>query len=218
MTRFSSALLASSVLSLLSFLSLLSSASAQTCDPNGNCFYNDCSCSCYCDRFNNAYCGGCGTSGGTIAGIVIAVIFAIAIILCLLSLCYRRRYYQNNYAGRTYGSGAGVPATVTTAVPMQAMAVGGYGSQQPMQAIPVQYAQYPASPGQPAYNPYGAATYAQTPVGGGQPINTGGQQYPGSASQPPAYTAYPSAPSGEGQPAPIEYPSKQREYDGERAI
>ena len=93
----------------------------------------------------------------------------IGLLLCLMSLCYRRRYY--NTAGRTTYSTGGPTAVITnTSVPMQAVPVGGYGGSQPMQAIPVQYAQYP-SPSQPAaYNPYGS-TYAQTPVGGGQPIN-----------------------------------------------
>ena len=93
-----------------------------------------CDCgSCYCDNNNYPYCsGGCGTSGGAIAGIVIACIIAVGIALCLLSLCYRRRYY--NYGGRTYGSG--VTTVSSTAVPMSAVPVGGYANQQPMQAFP----------------------------------------------------------------------------------
>ena len=189
------------VLVSLFSLSLLPTSFAQEYCPNDcqNGYGNA-----YCDCGN---CGGCGTTAGTVAGIIIAVIVGIGILLCVLSLCYRRRYY--NYAGRTtYGTGQTITMT-SSAVPMQAVPVGGYYSpQQPMQAIPIQYAQYPA-PGQPAYNPYGA-TYAQTPMGGGQPI---GNHSPPAASQPPAYSTYPSAPSND-----IEYPSKPTPYDGERAI
>jgi len=194
------------LLSVLSLSLLPSSLAGDYCDYSGGCGGDYCSCgTCRCHGNGYSTCDGCGTTGGAIAGIVVAVFIAVAIALCLLSLCYRRRYAQR-YAGQTYNTGV-----VTTAIPMQAMPVG-YPQQQPMQAIPVQYAQYqPQQYGQP-YGQYGAPAYAQTPMGGGQPIHASPP-----ASHPPAYTTYPSAPGGEGQPHGS-YPSTAGEYSGERAI
>ena len=198
-----------SVLVVLVSLLSLSLLPTSLADSDCSCARGEYNCNCgtcNCDNNGYGYCSGdCGWGGGTVAGVVIACIVGVGIILCLLSLCYRRRYY--NYGGRTtYGTGT-TATIVNTGVPMQAQPVGGYGS--PMQAIPVQYAQqYPAGGSQPAYNPYGA-TYAQNPVGAGQPITD--PSLP--ASQPPAYTAYPSAPAND-----ITYPSKPSQYEGERAI
>ena len=200
------------LLSLVS-LSLLPGSLADSYCPEQcqNSHNNErCSCgTCRCDDNNYAYCSD-SLCGGAVAGIVVGVIAAVAIVLCLLSLCYRRRYYNNNYAGSTYATGA---RTITTGVPMQAVPVGGYGNAQPMQAIPVQYGQYPQPDygGQPVYNPYGT-TYAQTPVGGGMPIEQSGP--------PPAYapqSTAPTAPDGETR-GEITYPSKPSQYSGERAL
>jgi len=184
------------LLSLLCLSLFPSSLAGDYCSDSSSCSGEYCSCgTCYCHGNGHASCEDCGLSGGGIAGIVIGIIVLVAVVLCLLSLCYRHRYVQD-YTGQTY-------ATTVTAMPMSS--IGGYPSPRPMQAIPVQYAQQ--YPQQPTPNQYGAATYTQTPVGAGQPV---------AASQPPAYTDYPTTAGGEGQP-PITYPYKGEQYSGERA-
>jgi len=98
-----------------------------------------------------------------VAGIVIGCVIFALILCCICYACARRRGY---YAGQTYGTAVpmgGVPMYATT-----------NAYQQPVQAIPVEYAQ--------TAQPYGGPVYAQQPVGGGQSI----PQY--AASAPPPYS------------------------------
>jgi len=159
---------------LLSLLLVLCSFFVAGDSCGDDCDDFDCgsnySCSCYNgNNFNSQRCASCSLKGGNIAGIVIGSVVFVLIICCLCYACRRRGYYgyggYGGYGGQTY-------TTSATAVPMQGYTTNAY--QQPVQAIPVQYAS-------PVQQNYGDPVYAQQPVGGGQAM----PQY--AASAPPPY-------------------------------